>query len=101
VRIVNHWRNDRFRGGDYAASYNYNRTWHDHSWWVSSYPRVVFVLGGWWYWNTGYSDVTPDRIIEDVQLALQQQGYYAGPLDGLLGSQTAERWRRSNPTMAW
>jgi len=59
------------------------------------------VLGGWWYWNagywypawgynpygwysydgpiyTGYADRTPDRIIEDVQLALQQQGYYAG-----------------------
>jgi Putative peptidoglycan binding domain len=111
VRIVNHWRNDRFRGGDYVAFYNYNRVWHDRSWWVSSYPRVVFVLGGWWYWNTGYwypawgydpyawysydgpiytgyADVTPDRIIEDVQLALQQQGYYAGSIDGLLGPQT-------------
>jgi hypothetical protein len=111
VRIVNHWRNDRFRGGDYVAFYNYNRVWHDRNWWVSSYPRVVFVLGGWWYWNTGYwypawgydpygwysydgpiytgyADRTPDRIIEDVQLALQQQGYYAGPIDGLLGAQT-------------
>ena len=111
VRIVNYWRNDRFRGGDYAAFYNYNRVWHDRNWWVSSYPRVVFVLGGWWYWNTGYwypawgynpygwysydgpiytgyADRTPDRIIEDVQLALQQQGYYAGSVDGLLGSQT-------------
>jgi hypothetical protein len=77
VRIVNDWRNDRFRGGDYVAFYNYNRTWYDHSWWVSAYPRVVFVLGGWRYWNTGYADVTPDRIIEDVQLALRQQGYYA------------------------
>ena len=111
VRIVNHWRNDRFRGGDYVAFYNYNRVWHDRNWWVSSYPRVVFVLGGWWYWNvgywypawgydpyawysydgpiyTGYADRTPDRIIEDVQLALQQQGYYAGAIDGLLGQQT-------------
>ena len=111
VRIVNHWRNDRFRGGDYAAFYNYNRVWHDRSWWVSSYPHVVFVLGGWWYWNTGYwypawgyepyasysydgpiytgyADRTPDRIIEDVQLALQQQGYYAGAIDGRLGPQT-------------
>jgi Putative peptidoglycan binding domain len=111
VRIVNHWRNDRFRDGDYVAFYNYNRGWHDRSWWVSYYPSVTFVLGGWWYWNagywypawgydpygwysydgpiyTGYADRTPDRIIEDVQLALQQQGYYAGPVDGLLGSQT-------------
>ena len=111
VRIVNHWRNDRFRGGDYFAFYNYNRVWHDRSWWVSSYPQVTFVLGGWWYWNTGYwypawgydpyasysydgpiytgyADRTPDRIIEDVQLALQQQGYYAGAVDGRLGPQT-------------
>jgi Putative peptidoglycan binding domain len=111
VRIVNHWRNDRFRGGDYVAFYNYNRVWHDRSWWVSSYPQVTFVLGGWWYWNTGYwypawgydpyasysydgpiytgyADRTPERIIEDVQLALQQQGYYAGAVDGRLGPQT-------------
>jgi hypothetical protein len=111
VRIVNHWRNDRFRGANYVAFYNYNRIWHDRSWWVSYYPNIVFVLGGWWYWNTGYwypawgydpygwysydgpiytgyADRTPDRIIEDVQLALQQEGYYAGSIDGLLGPQT-------------
>jgi putative peptidoglycan binding protein len=111
VRIVNYWRNDRFRGGDYVAFYNYNRVWHDRSWWVANYPSIVFVLGGWWYWNvgywypawgydpygwysydgpiyTGYADRAPDRIIEDVQLALQQQGYYAGSIDGLLGPQT-------------
>ena len=111
VRIVNHWRNDRFRGGNYWAFYNYNRVWHDRSWWVSYYPSVTFVLGGWWYWNagywypawgydprgwysydgpiyTGYANRRPDRIIEDVQLALQQQGYYAGAIDGRLGSQT-------------
>src|SRR6201993_103623 len=28
VRIVNYWRNDRFRGGDYVAFYDYNRLWH-------------------------------------------------------------------------
>jgi len=111
VRVVNYWRNDRFRGTDYWAFYNYNRVWHDRSWWVSYYPSVTFVLGGWWYWNagywypawgydpygwysydgpiyTGYSDRAPDRIIEDVQLALRQQGYYAGAIDGRLGPQT-------------
>jgi hypothetical protein len=36
---------------------------------VSYYPGVVLVLGGWWYWNAGY---WPDRIIADVQLALEQ-----------------------------
>ena len=111
VRIVDHWRNDGFRGGNYWAFYNYNRVWHDRSWWVSYYPNVTFVLGGWWYWNagywypawgydpygwysydgpiyTGYANRRPDRIIGDVQLALQQQGYYAGAIDGRLGPQT-------------
>jgi len=32
--------------------------------------------------------VTPDRLIENVQLSLEQQGYYAGPIDGLIGPQT-------------
>src|SRR6201981_155011 len=45
VRIVNYWRNDRFRGGDYVAFYNYNRVWHDRAWWVSYYPNITFVLG--------------------------------------------------------
>ena len=31
---------------------------------------------------------TPDRVIENVQLALQQQGYYAGSIDGHLCLQT-------------
>ena len=111
VRIVNSWRSAPFRGANYVVFYNYNRVWHDRSWWVANYPNIVLVLGGWWYWNagywypawgynpygwysydgpiyTGYADRTPDRIIEDVQLALQQQGYYAGAIDGLLGPQT-------------
>jgi hypothetical protein len=108
---INSWRSAPFRGPNYVAFYNYNQVWHDRSWWVANYPNIVFVLGGWWYWNTGYwypawgydphgwygydgpiytgyADRTPDRIIEDVQLALQQQGYYAGSIDGLLGPQT-------------
>jgi len=111
VRVVNSWRSAPFRGANYVAFYNYNRVWHDRSWWVANYPNIVFALGGWWYWNvgywypawgynpygwysydgpiyTGYADRTPDRVIENVQFALQQQGYYAGSIDGLLGPQT-------------
>jgi len=111
VRIVNSWRGDAFRGANYVAFYNYNQVWHDRSWWVANYPSIVFVLGGWWYWNagywypawgynpygwysydgpiyTGYADVRPDRVIEDLQLALQKEGYYAGSIDGRLGPQT-------------
>ena len=36
----------------------------------------------------GYGNLTPDRVIVNVQVALQEQGYYAGPIDGDLGPQT-------------
>jgi hypothetical protein len=111
VRIVNHWRSDRFRGANYTAFYNYNREWHDRDWWHGHCSRVVFVLGGWWGWHagywypawgydpygwyaydgpiyTGYDYVTPDQVIIDVQVALGDWGYYAGPTDGIIGPQT-------------
>ncbi len=112
IRVVNNWHNDRFRGSRYAAFYNYNRQWHDRSWWRHHHSRIVFVLGGWWYWNAGYwypawgydpyayfpydgpiygySGLTPDRIIANVQAALQRDGYYTGPIDGEIGPQTRE-----------
>ena len=110
ARIANNWRNARFRGSNYAAFYNYNRRWHDRWWWNNHHSRVVFVAGGWWYWNAGYwypawgydpyayypydgpiygyGNLTPDRIIVNVQVALPEQGYYAGAIDGDLGEQT-------------
>jgi hypothetical protein len=112
ARIVNRWRSDRFRGSNYAAFYNYNRRWHDRSWWRRNYTRIIFVSGGWWYWNTGYwypawgyapgayypydgpiygyNDLSPDQVIVNVQSQLQRDGYYAGPVDGILGSQTRQ-----------
>jgi hypothetical protein len=110
ARIVNNWRNARFRDSRYAAFHNYRRTWHDRDWWRHHHSRIVFVLGGWWYWNAGYwypawgydpyayypydgpiygyGDLPPDQIIVNVQVALQQQGYYVGAIDGDLGPQT-------------
>src|SRR5260370_28980368 len=35
VRITNNWRGAAFRGQRYAAVRNYNRQWHDRSWWRS------------------------------------------------------------------
>jgi len=112
ARIVNNWRSDRFRSSNYTAFYNYNRRWHDRSWWRRNYTRIIFVSGGWWYWNTGYwypawgyasgayypydgpiygyNDLSPDQVIVNVQSQLQRDGYYAGPVDGILGSQTRQ-----------
>ena len=111
VLVTNNWRDARFNNPRYAAFHNYNRTWHDRGWWRGNHSHVVFVLGGWWYWNTGYwypawgydpyawypydgpiytgyANLTPDQVVVNVQVALRDQGYYAGAVDGAMGPQT-------------
>ena len=71
----------------------------------------MFVFGGWYYWNTGYwypawgyapdsvyyydgpiyassPEEDPAQVVANVQSALQQQGFYQGEVDGVLGPQT-------------
>jgi hypothetical protein len=73
--------------------------------------RIILVSGGWWYWKagywypawgyapyayypydgpiyTGYADLTPDRVVINVQVQLQRDGYYFGAIDGILGPET-------------
>jgi hypothetical protein len=83
---------------------------HNRDWWRSHFDTIVFVNGGWWFWDAGwwfpaygyapgvyypydgpiygYNGLTPDRVVVDVQLQLQRDGYYAGPIDGVLGPMT-------------
>src|SRR4030095_225315 len=101
-----------WQGKNYWAFRNYRPVWHDRSWWHSRYNRVVFVYGGWYYWNAGwwypawgyasnsyyaydgpiyaYNSLPPDQVVANVQAALQAQGYYQGDVDGLLGPLTRE-----------
>ncbi len=112
VRITNNWRGDAFRGQRYAAFRNYNRQWHDRSWWRSHYDRIIFVNNGWYYWNAGYwfpawgyapsvsyvydgpiygyNGLSPDQVTVNVQEQLASAGYYDGPIDGILGPMTRE-----------
>ena len=112
VRVTNNWRGDAFRGQRYWAFRNYNRQWHDRSWWRSHYTRIIFVNSGWWYWNAGYwfpawgyapyvsyvydgpiyayNGLTPDQVTVNVQEQLAAAGYYDGPIDGVLGPMTRE-----------
>jgi len=113
VKIVNNWRDGRFSGERYAAFRNYHRQWHNRDWWHHHHNRIVFVSGGWWYWNTGYwypawgydssayypydgpiytgyADLSPDRVVVNVQEQLQRDGYYNGPVDGVLGPMTRQ-----------
>jgi hypothetical protein len=105
IRGAENWKGDR-----YAAFRNYHSEWHDQGWWHNHYNRVVFISGGWYAWNGGwwypawgyapnayyayngpiygYNNLPPDQVIANVQSTLQQQGYYQGEVDGLLGPQT-------------
>ena len=110
--INNNFRGGAFRGQQYSAFRDYQRQWHDRNWWRSHYDRMVFVNGGWYYWDAGYwfpawgydsyayypydgpiyayNGLAPDQVIADVQLQLQRDGYYDGPVDGILGPMTQE-----------
>jgi hypothetical protein len=112
-RVTNSWRDSRFAGSQYAAFRDYRRVYRDRDWYDHNYTRVIFVSGGWWYWNTGYwypawgyapnayypydgpiytgyADLTPDRVVINVQVQLQRDGYYFGSIDGILGPQTRQ-----------
>lgn len=112
ARINNDFHSAAFRGQRYATFRNYHRQWHDRGWWRSHYNRIVFVNGGWYYWNAGYwfpawgyaasayypydgpiygyNGLPPDQVTVDVQQQLQRDGYYDGPIDGVLGPMTRE-----------
>ena len=112
ARITNNWRGARFSGQSYAAFRNYHRQWHDRGWWRSHHSRIVFYFGAPYYWDTGYwypawgyypgytyqydgpiygyNDLSPDQVVVSVQAQLQRDGYYSGPVDGVLGPMTRQ-----------
>jgi hypothetical protein len=112
VTITNNWRGERFSGRQYVAFRNYHRQWHDRGWWHSHFPRITFVFGAPYYWNSGYwypawgynpgysypydgpiygyNNLPPDQIVVNVQSQLQRAGYYDGPIDGVIGPRTRE-----------
>ncbi|HZR06685.1 MAG TPA: peptidoglycan-binding protein [Candidatus Udaeobacter sp.] len=101
-----------WQGQKYAAFRNYKSEWHDKNWWHSHHNRIVFVFGAPYFWNAGYwypawgyypnayyawdgpiyayNNLPPDQVIANVQSALQQQGYYQGDVDGLIGPLTRD-----------
>ena len=100
-----------WQGQKYAVFRNYKPQWHDQNWWHGHYGNnFVFVFGAPYYWNAGYwfpawgyspnayyawdgpiyghNRMPPDQVIANVQASLQQQGYYRGEVDGLIGPLT-------------
>ena len=105
---------DHWQGTQYTVFRSYRPQWHDQNWYHSHYNRIVLIAGGYYFFNAGYwypawgyqpsaqyyaydgpiyagsQAEPPDRVIADVQAALQEMGYYQGEVDGLLGPLTRE-----------
>ena len=85
--------------------------WHDRNWWHGHCDTIVFVIGGYYfldgsYWYPAYgydplqsyydydgpiytySNLLPDEVIANVQVALQDAGYYFGAVTGSLNFET-------------
>jgi hypothetical protein len=85
--------------------------WHDRNWWHDHCDTIVFVStgyyfldGSYWYPAWGYdplqsyydydgpvytySNLLPDEVIANVQVALQDAGYYLGAITGSLNFET-------------
>jgi hypothetical protein len=107
-RIVN---SERWVGPKYTVFRGYRAQWHDRNWWRHHHTRIILIGGGWYFWNAGfwfpawgydpgaayypydgpiyaYNNLPPDQVTANVQAALQEQGYYQGEVDGLLGPLT-------------
>jgi len=102
----------KWKGAKYQIFVNYHPSWHDTWWWNWHYgSHIVFIYGGWYYWDNyywypawGYAPDSvyvvdapiyasnpaddPAQVVANVQSALQEQGYYQGDIDGILGPQT-------------
>ncbi len=105
---------ERWQGPQYEVYRSYHPERHDRAWYHSHHPRVELIAGGYYYFNNGYwypawgydssheyyaydapiyvgkRAEPPDRVIADVQAALQEMGYYRGEVDGLIGPLTRE-----------
>ncbi len=102
------WRN-RFSYSD-ALSHNWHE-WHNRDWWRHHCNTIVFVTGGYYFLDAGYwypawgydplnsyydydgpiytyGNLLPDEVIANVQVALQDAGYYFGAITGSLNVET-------------
>ncbi len=93
-----------------------HRDQHDCNWWQNHCHTIILIGGGFYAWDLGYwypaygydsynsnysydgpiygyNGLSPDQIIANVQYVLQQLGYFAEAVDGVLGAVTRRRSR--------
>jgi N-acetylmuramoyl-L-alanine amidase len=112
-------RNRQSASLSFSDAYNRRqRGHHDRNWWTSRYGTNIILFGsgyyyrdsGYWYpaygydraYNTyeydrpiyGYNNLPPGQVVANVQSALQQLGYYQGPIDGSIGPVTRDALQR-------
>lgn len=104
-------QNNNSRVSFAEAARRHNHEWHDTNWWRSHYSNIVLVGAGYYFWDSGYwypawgydpgynaypydgpiygfDGLNPDQVVADVQAELQREGYYNGPVNGLLDPPT-------------
>jgi len=104
-----HNRNDRPSYSD--ACRRHWHEWHDRNWWHGHCDTIVFVIGGYYfldgsYWYPAwgydplqsyydyngpiytYGNLLPDEVTANVQVTLQDAGYYFGAITGSLNFET-------------
>ncbi len=101
------WRNKNGHSNFLDAFHRHRHEWHDRDWWHNHCDTIVFVTnayyfldGSYWYPALGYDplnsyydydgpiytygNLLPDEVIANVQVALQDAGYYFGQITGSL-----------------
>jgi len=93
------------------ACRRHRHEWHHRNWWKQNCTTIVFVNSGYYFLDAGYwypawgydplnsyydydgpiytyGNLLPDEVIANVQVALQEAGYYFGPITGSLSVET-------------
>jgi Putative peptidoglycan binding domain len=112
--VVNRNQNVTINRNQSRISFNeavnlHRQEFHDRDWWRRHFQIVIinnnafFFDAGFWFpaWGYfpgayypyagpiyGYNGLMPDQVVVNVQAQLQRDGYYAGPIDGVLGPMT-------------
>src|SRR6266516_3903908 len=104
-------QSERNRASYSDALRRHRHEWHHCDWWKQRFTTIVLVNSGYYYLNAGYwypalgydplntyydydgpiytyGNLLPDQVIVNVQVALQEAGYYGGPITGSLSVET-------------
>jgi putative peptidoglycan binding protein len=105
------WRDGNNRLSYFHALRRHRHEWHNRDWWQQHCNTIVFNNGGYYFLDAGYwypalgydpnynyydqdgpiytyGNLLPDQVIANVQEALQEAGYYGGPITGSFDVET-------------